>query len=78
VNIAIKAHERKYGIWLSNFTSHKDDEWIYVWATDGANANWNATKYHLFDDHRFAISATMPIKYFAQRKSIQHRSGCYK
>jgi len=56
----------KWGIWLKNFTSRKDDEWIYVWAKTQIEAHSKAlkqiAKYPYVN--RFEISNVLLLKDF--------------
>lgn len=57
---------KKWGVWLNNFTSRKDDEWTYVWAKNYPQAYGKALetiKHHPYFN-RFGVSDVMHIKEF--------------
>jgi hypothetical protein len=64
--MASKIKTLKWGVWLNNFTSRKDDEWKYVWATTYPEAYDKAVqlikKYPYIN--RFGVSDVLKIKEF--------------
>ena len=57
-----KIKKRKYGIWLSNHTDRRYDEWLFVRASSSEEAKDVAKD--KIDFNRFSIRGPYPIKEF--------------
>ena len=58
--------KRLWGVWLSNRTDHRDDEWVGIMAQNEAEARRDAQ----FNSSRFNIKDVAPAKEFCSRWGI--------
>ena len=62
----IENRVKKFVVWLSNRTDHRDDDWMSVWAFSASHARTLANTKG-FDKVRFTMGKVVTAKQFKQR-----------
>ena len=56
--------KKKFVVWLSNYTDHRDDEWKYIWAYDYVAAVDIVHNKLVYNKNRFSAGRIYTIQEF--------------